>query len=294
MNFSKFRISQEKYDSIKGDDWPLYENFITTRLSELNETIKEEIIKFNEESVVTPGLDHFLLNHTHNYFSINWENLRVKFKNSELIGQNYSHSWQDIFVLSMLNGKMNGTYLEIGANTPIEYNNTFLLEYFFNFNGISIDKLDLSLAWKIRPKANFLCEDAVMLDYHELLNTNFAQKQIDYCQIDIDSPTNHLTILKSLLSSGYRFSVFTYETCADLDSDPEIKESITQSRNLFLKNGYMLMASDVLHWSDNEWIRLEDWWIDPTAIDPTILDKFKNIIPLDNKNPFFLLIDTGE
>jgi hypothetical protein len=194
----------------------------------------------------------------------------------------------------MLNGKMDGTYLEIGANTPIEYSNTFLLEYFFNFNGISIDKLDLSLAWKIRPKANFLCEDAVMLDYHALLNTNFVQKQIDYCQIDIDSPINNLTILKSLLSSGYRYSVFTYETCADLDYASEVKESITESRNLFLKNGYVLIASDVLHWSDNEWIRLEDWWVDPTVIDPTILDKFKNIIPLDKKNPFFLLIDTGE
>lgn len=294
MNFSKFRISEEKYNILKGDNWPSYGNFIITRLSELNQTVREEIIKSNEESRTFTGLNYFIQNNTYNYYNNLWENLRIKFKHSELIGENYAHSWQDIFVLSMLDGKVDGTYLEIGANVPILYNSTFLLEKFFNFTGISIDKLDLSLAWKIRPKANFLCQDAVMLDYHALLNNNFKQKQIDFCQIDIDSAIDHLTILKSLLSSGYRFSVFTYETTAELDSDPTINKSIIESRDLFTKNGYMLIASDVLHWFDNEWLRLDDWWIDPTAIDPNILDKFKSVIPVDKQNPFYLLIDTGE
>ncbi len=44
-----------------------------------------------------------------------------------------------MFVLSMLNGKKNGTYLEIGAGSYYYGNNTYLLEKSFDWNGISID-----------------------------------------------------------------------------------------------------------------------------------------------------------
>ena len=39
-----------------------------------------------------------------------------------------SQTGQDLFVLSVLNHKRNGTFLEIGSNHPITVNNTFLLE----------------------------------------------------------------------------------------------------------------------------------------------------------------------
>lgn len=293
MNYSKFRMSETKYNEIKGVQWPLFDEFISTRLSNLCDAVRDEIIEFNKQNTKVYGLDYMLHDNTHNYYNIFWDYLRIKFKNSELLGENYSHSWQDIFVLSMLNGKTNGTYLEIGANRPIVYNNTFLLEHFYNFTGVSIDKLDFSIAWSIRPKSKFMCVDAASVDYHKLLTDNFTNRQIDYGQIDIDSPVDHLKILKSLLSSGYRFSVFTYETCAD-NADIEIKKLVDEARECFLSNGYMLIASDVLHWFDNEMHRLEDWWVDPAVIESTILDKFKNIIPLNECDPFYLLIDTGE
>lgn len=44
-----------------------------------------------------------------------------------------------MFVLSILNGKTNGTYLEIGAHTLIDVNNTYLLESVFNWRGVPIE-----------------------------------------------------------------------------------------------------------------------------------------------------------
>ena len=38
--------------------------------------------------------------------------MRYPFAGIEQIEQNHSQSWQDIFVLTMLDGKRNGTYLE--------------------------------------------------------------------------------------------------------------------------------------------------------------------------------------
>ena len=48
------------------------------------------------------------------------------------IKANHSQAYQDLFVLTMLSGKKNGRYLEIGGNHPSEFNNTYLLETEFN------------------------------------------------------------------------------------------------------------------------------------------------------------------
>ena len=40
--------------------------------------------------------------------------------------KSYSQSAQDIFVLSVLDQKRDGTYLEIGSSVPVDNNNTYL------------------------------------------------------------------------------------------------------------------------------------------------------------------------
>jgi len=59
-------------------------------------------------------------------------NLRYIFNGNSKIDKNYSEAYQDIYVLSMLDGKENGYYLEIGSGQPIIGNNTYLLESKFN------------------------------------------------------------------------------------------------------------------------------------------------------------------
>ena len=57
----------------------------------------------------------------------------------DIIAQSKSQAGQDLFVVGMLQGKRNGTFLEIGSGHPIYISNTWLLERFFNFTGDSID-----------------------------------------------------------------------------------------------------------------------------------------------------------
>ena len=73
------------------------------------------------------------------YFRNNYENLKTKFTGAENIENNWSQSMQDIFVMSMLNGKRNGVYVEIGADQPRVISNTYLLEKDFDWSGISFE-----------------------------------------------------------------------------------------------------------------------------------------------------------
>ena len=65
--------------------------------------------------------------------------LRHNFSESEKIKKNWSQSMQDMFVLSMLDGKRNGVYVEIGADKPKIINNTYLLETQFDWIGVSFE-----------------------------------------------------------------------------------------------------------------------------------------------------------
>jgi len=54
----------------------------------------------------------------------------------KLLGKYKSQLRQDLFVLSQLNFKRNGFFVEFGAGNGISDSNTFLLEKEFNWNGI--------------------------------------------------------------------------------------------------------------------------------------------------------------
>jgi len=54
-------------------------------------------------------------------------NFKINFKNYENINNNYSQAGQDLFVLMCLDGKENGTFLDLGCHHPSNINNTYLL-----------------------------------------------------------------------------------------------------------------------------------------------------------------------
>lgn len=51
----------------------------------------------------------------------------------------HSQAGQDAFVYFILNGLSNGRYLEVGAGPPIEGNNTYALEKYLNWTGVSLE-----------------------------------------------------------------------------------------------------------------------------------------------------------
>ena len=209
------------------------------------------------------------------YFRNNYENLKTKFTGAENIENNWSQSMQDIFVMSMLDGKRNGVYVEIGADQPRVISNTYLLEKDFDWSGISfeLDSDKVAFFNTIR-KNKCLCEDATLYDYKSLFEERSYPKQIDYLQLDIDPAEGTLRALKTLPLDDYRFSVITYETDvyssgADIqDEQIEILES----------HGYQLVAKNV----KCEGNPYEDWGIDPAIVSEDIWKPYKTRIGLDS------------
>lgn len=207
--------------------------------------------------------------------------LRHKFQGAETIDNNFSQAWQDIFILSMLNGKKNGTYLEIGANLPKSYNNTALLADSYEWTGISIDFDPIFLhSWKNeRPNDNIIIADATSIDYDKAISTWFGEgiKTIDYLQLDIDPSLNTLNVLKKIPLEKYRFSIITFETDAYL-GDFRAKN---ESREILAKNGYELIAKDVCVLYppfSKDPVPFEDWWVDPKTIEKNKILSFQSIL----------------
>ena len=209
------------------------------------------------------------------YFRNNYENLKTKFAGAENIENNWSQSMQDIFVMSMLDGKRNGVYVEIGADQPRVISNTYLLEKDFDWSGISFELDADKVAFFNTIRENkCLCEDATLYNYKSLFEELNYPKQIDYLQLDIDPAEGTLRALKVLPLDDYRFSVITYETDvyssgADIqDEQIEILES----------HGYQLVAKNV----KCEGNPYEDWRIDPAIVSENVWKPYKTRIGLDS------------
>jgi hypothetical protein len=176
-----------------------------------------------------------------------------------------------MFVLSVLNGKMNGCYLEIGSSDPYKNNNTALLENKFAWSGIGLEYDEhMAQTYKKHRKNPVLCVDALIVDYEKLLQKYFPnQNNIDYLQLDIDPPQNTYEVLLSIPFDKYRFAVITYEHDYYIDLSKSYRD---KSREYLSSLGYELIVPNV---SPNENSSFEDWWVHPNLISAEILSKLK-------------------
>ena len=203
------------------------------------------------------------------YFKSDYENLKFKFVGSKKIENNYSQSMQDMFVLSILNGKSNGVYVEIGADKPRVINNSYLLESQYNWTGVSfeIEKDKVDYFNSIR-KNECICADATKFDYKNLFDEREYPKQINYLQLDCDPPQITLECLKKLPLEEYRFSVITFET--DLYAGGQ--EVQKEQWEILSSLGYQRVVKNI----KNEGNPYEDWWVDPLVIDEDVWKQFVN------------------
>ena len=212
------------------------------------------------------------------YFKTDHSKLRYNFPGSENIEQNYSQSMQDMFALSMLNGKRNGVYVEIGADLPRIVNNTYLLESEFDWAGVSFELDGDKVSYFntiIRNKCQ--CQDATNFDYDFLFEERNYPPQIDYLSVDIDPADQTLRALQRLPWDRYRFSVITFETDIWHDGADVQDEQINFLEGL----GYELVVRNVA----NEGNPYEDWWVDPKVVDPEIVKKFKQVGRIAKESP---------
>lgn len=217
-----------------------------------------DLLKYN---INTIGYPQYVLH----YNKDNYQYYKFKFPGFAAIEKNYAQTYQDLFVLSALNGKTNGFYLEIGCNDPYYNNNTKLLEE-FKWKGISIDIDQESIERFKDQRSNIaICSNALDINYSDLLEQNSAPKDIDYLQIDCDPPNISFEILTKIPFDEYRFATITFEH--DYYWYPEIREL---SRNYLRDRGYHLLVNDAAFTENNSY---EDWWVHPDLIDINIIEK---------------------
>lgn len=196
--------------------------------------------------------------------------LKYKFSKVETVPATYSQSMQDLFVLSILNGKAQGTYLEIGSAHPQIGNNTYLLESTFNWIGIGIEiKTDLVNLYNSTRTNKSINKDAVTINYEEVLSTITKNNIVDYLQIDAEPATTTYEILKKIPFDKYKFRVITYEHDYYADITQECRKL---SRQYLESLGYKLVVNDIC--SDKQKrCSYEDWWVYPDLVDSDLLLK---------------------
>jgi hypothetical protein len=192
--------------------------------------------------------------------------LACPFKGSNNVDFFYSQAGQDIFVLSCLNGKRNGFFVDIGCYEPKLISNSYLLENSFNWKGILIDASKEAVD-KCRSERSsesiFVCEDASKINYRELFDSNNVPLEIDYISLDCDG-TVTLEALKNLPLDKYKVNVITFEHELYKDG-PFFRE---ESRKYLESLGYYRICSDVC----NNGSPYEDWYINSNVKNSNLID----------------------
>lgn len=192
----------------------------------------------------------------------NEDHFRYKFPfpGMQSIQRNYARHFQDMFVLSVLDGKTGGSFVEIGCGDPVVHNNTLLLEKKFNWTGLSVDN-DSRHCYNYkhqRKTSVFLC-DALNIDYKQFFKMNCFDDNIDLLRIN--SENTSLEVLKRIPFDDYQFNIiqFQHNECwwGDIFK--------TESRKILEELGYVLLVPDVCV---SETQNYEDWWVHPTYYKP--------------------------
>lgn len=202
----------------------------------------------------------------------------VYLQNIQNIKQNFSQVYQDLFVLHCLGGdSYKGTYLEIGSGHFFQGNNTFLLES-LGWNGISVDVIEQFVkVFKQHRKNEIIQANGMYLDYITLMANYMKEGVIDYLQIDCDTPSDNLSILKKIPFDKCKFKIITFEHDHYRDCDRKTRQ---ESRDFLISLGYQLAVPNV---TIQEKFPFEDWYIHPDFIDFKSLDIYKYINDQENK-----------
>lgn len=189
-----------------------------------------------------------------------------------------SQAGQDLFVLSCLNYKRNGTFLEIGSNDPININNSYLLERDYGWKGVMIEYEPSFLpAYRLhRPNSTHVIANATEIDYRSCCAA--LPKEIDYLQIDLEveneSTIATLRKIRSELMDTHTFATVTFEH--DIYRG-DFFSTRSESRYIFNMKGYVRVFSDVKHTNS----AFEDWYVHPTLVDMNYVDSIKSDTSLE-------------
>lgn len=213
------------------------------------------------------GIGPESVTHKH-YNKSRYNELRHKFKGAENINDSHGQVFQDIWVLSMLDGKKNGTYLEIGSAGPFYGNNTALLEQDYGWIGMGIDyDINFVNEYKSKRKNPIMHSNALTVDYNSVLSGLAIDGVVDYLQLDCEPSDITYEIMLKIPFDKFKFRTITYEHDHYQDRTKSYRR---KSREFLQSKGYILVANDI---SPEGGSSFEDWYAHPDLIDPEILSK---------------------
>jgi FkbM family methyltransferase len=196
--------------------------------------------------------------------------LRAKFNGSEKMQYSHGQAYQDLFVLSMLNGKTDGTYLEIGSAGPYYGNNTALLEETYGWSGVGIDFDEKFVKEYTAARKNpVLKQNALEVDYIKVLSWLAVDGVVDYLQLDCEPSSITYEIMTKIPFDKFKFRVITYEHDHYLDMTKSYRK---KSRDYLSALGYVLVVPDV---STDGHSSFEDWWVHKDLVDSGIIEKMQ-------------------
>lgn len=186
-----------------------------------------------------------------------------------------SQAFQDQFVANILQFKKNGYCIDIGSYHSIITNNTF---YFQDLDWFSLSiesNSSLNDSYSTRKNGLHLNDDALLVNYSEVLKECEFPSVIDYLSLDVDTCSTE--VLKILPFDEYKFRVITIEHDAYLYGD----EYRNKQRQILSNYGYKLLCSNVLvpGTEDKKFYTekspFEDWWVFPDEFSDETLRKIE-------------------
>lgn len=182
----------------------------------------------------------------------------MPFAGADQVERNFSQAGQDLFVLSLLDGKREGVFLDLGCNEPIQINNTYLLETAFGWNGLAVDIDPRFFDLFVFRKCRTMAADCTRLDWAQMIDV-LGTTKIDYLSLDLEPPEATLECLRSIPFDRVEFSVVTFEHDA-YRSEDSVR---APARDIFRMNGFELVCSDV----KLDGHVFEDWYCNPKYVD---------------------------
>lgn len=215
---------------------------------ECEESIYKTIAKSNLDNLGYPDIISYEAKTMKNRF-------KFPFPGIETVEINHSKHFHDMFVLSILNGKRNGYYVEFGAGYPFNTNNTALLETHFDWKGISYD-IDEAICYDFAEKR----KNPILMK--NVLNTNILTDFIEHCvpsfvdYLQIDCNEASLGVLFKIPFDLYQFGIIHFE-----HDVYRISADIKQQAEEFLnERGYIKLVNNLAF---NQKDAYEDWWVHP-------------------------------
>jgi len=206
------------------------------------------------------------------YDKTKFDRLKFKFSGSQIVEKNFSESYQDIFVLTMLNGKRNGTYVEVGSGKPFYGSNTALLEQSFDWNGISLE-IDDGFVKDFSSERRNPCvkEDGTTVNYEDLFTVHGLPTNIDYLQIDCEPLDVSYKALLNIPFNKRKFAVVTFEHDAYCDTTRTV---MVESRKYLESHGYRMVAKNI---APDDWRYYEDWYVHPDLVDIKMIELMESL-----------------